>query len=237
MNYLTRTAVATAAVMALGACGTTSPSGLPAGAQAYQAFGQSSRSVAETSSEDEVIRINDRLAIRVLGEPDISGDGFRVDANGLVQMPLAGEMVVAGKTPNQVRAEVTRRLGARYIRDPQVAVVVVERARSTFAVEGAVREPGVFEANPDTTLLAALAQAKSPTNVARTNEVIIFRQINGERMGARFSLGDIRNGRASDPRVLAGDTIVVGHSNLKSAWREFLQAVPAFNVFYVFKSL
>ena len=58
-----------------------------------------------------------------------------------------------------------------------------------------------------------------------------------ERLGARFNLDDIRKGRAADPLVLAGDTIVVGRSSLKDAWRQFLQAAPVFNVFYLFRGL
>ena len=134
-----------------------------------------------------------------------------------------------------MRDEIVRRLGARYIRNPQVAVVVLERVRTTFAVEGDVREPGVFTAVPGTTLLSAIAQAKSPTEVARLDEVMVFRVMNGQRMGARFNLADIRRGNAPDPQIIAGDTVVVGHSALRGAWREFLQAAPAFNLFYIFR--
>jgi polysaccharide export outer membrane protein len=116
-----------------------------------------------------------------------------------------------------------------------VAVIVTERRRTSFTVEGDVREPGVFEAVPGTSLLTAIAQAKSPTDTARLDEVMIFRVVGGQRMGARFNVDDIRKGRAADPQVLAGDTIVVGRSGLKSAWKQFLQAAPAFNLFYIFR--
>jgi polysaccharide export outer membrane protein len=105
----------------------------------------------------------------------------------------------------------------------------------TFAVEGDVREPGIFEAAPGTTLLSAIAQAKSTTDTAKLDEVMIFRNQAGQRLGARFNIGDIREGRAADPMILAGDTIVVGRSSLKNSWKQFLQAVPLLNLFYVFK--
>ncbi len=184
---------------------------------------------------DEVIRIGDRLAIRVLGEPELTSDLYRVDGTGYIQVPLAGEMIAAGLSPVELREELTRRLAARFIRNPQVAVIVTERRRTTFSVEGEVREPGIFEAAPQTTLLSAMAQAKSPTKVARLNEVMVFRLLKGERMGARFNLKEIRNGSAADPQILAGDTIVVGRSTLRGAWLEFLEAAPAFNLFYIFR--
>lgn len=206
------------------------PNALPVGPAAYAVFDNT-----EAWPDDNLIRIGDRLSVRVLGEPELTSDAYFVDARGNIQVPLAGEIAAAGRRPDQLRDAIVGRLGARYIRDPQVTVMVTERKRTTFAVEGDVREPGVFEAVPNTTLLSAIAQAKSPTDSAKLDEVMIFRVVSGQRLGARFNLDDIRKGRAADPLVLAGDTIVVGRSALKDAWRQFLQAAPVFNLFYIFR--
>lgn len=224
-------ATAVAAALACAGCETAGPNRLPTGAEANKAFPVR----VDAAIEDEVLRIGDRLAIRVLGEPELTSDLYRVDGSGKVQVPLAGEIAAAGLRPGELRDELVRRLGARFIRNPQVAVIVTERTKTTFAVEGDVREPGIFEATPTTTLLSAIAQARSPTDLAQLNEVMIFRIINGQRAGARFNLTDIRRGNAADPQVLAGDTVVVGHSAVKGAWKEFLQAAPAFNLFYIFR--
>jgi len=224
-------AFAALAALATTGCEHAREGTLPTGEAAYANFPPAPAARAE----DEVLRVGDRLAIRVLGEPELTSDLYRVDGNGKVQVPLAGEIDAAGLKPGEVRDELTRRLASRFIRDPQVAVIVTERFRTTFAVEGDVREPGIFEASANTTLLSAIAQAKSPTNVARLDEVMIFRMINGQRAGARFNLTEIRRGVASDPQVLAGDTVVVGHSGAKGAWREFLQSMPLFNLFYIFR--
>lgn len=228
-----KVALACAMLAALGCagCATGSRNTLPTGQAAIDKFPAPSA----VPVEDEVLRVGDRLAIRVMGEPELTSDLYRVDGNGNVQVPLAGEIAAAGLKPGELRDELTRRLGARFIRDPQVAVIITDRHRTTFAVEGEVREPGVFEANTSSTLLSAIAQAKSPTPVAKLDEVMIFRLINGQRAGARFNLSDIRNGAAPDPQVLAGDTVVIGHSAVKGAWREFLQAAPLFNLFYVIR--
>lgn len=224
--------VTCSALLLMGGCSSgTRPGNLPSGTAAYEAIPVR----AETGRDSETIRQGDRLAIRVLGEPELTSDLYRVDSTGYVQVPLAGEVIAEGRTPLELRDELIRRLGSRFIRDPQVAVIVIERRKSTFAVEGEVRDPGSFEAGPDTTLISALAQAKSPTNTAKLDQVMIFRMVNGQRMGARFNLVDIRNGSAPDPQVLAGDTVIVGYSSLKGAWREFLQAAPAFNLFYIFR--
>lgn len=222
--------MAALATLACAGCAESRQSLLPAGAAAYATI-----PIKADGEGDDVMRVGDRLAIRVLGEPELTSDLYHVDSNGTIQVPLAGELKAAGRRPAELRDELVSRLGARFIRDPQVAVIVTERNKTTFAVEGDVREPGVFEAMANTTLISAIAQAKSPTNVARLDEVMIFRTVNGQRMGARFNLADVRKGLAADPQVIAGDTIVVGHSSLKGAWREFLQAAPAFNLFYIFR--
>jgi polysaccharide export outer membrane protein len=216
---------------ALSACTVSNgPSPLPQGAAAYEAIPER----VDNGELSEKIRPGDRLGIRIFGEPELSSENYRVDAVGYLQIPLIGELPVGGQTPRELRAEITRRLATRYIRDPQVAVVVLDRPRSTFTVEGDVESPGVFEANGGTTLLTALAQARSPSKTAKLDEIMVFRVINGQRAGGRFNLTDIRRGRSPDPQILAGDTIVVGNSAIKSTWRDFLAAAPLFNIFTFF---
>jgi polysaccharide biosynthesis/export protein len=216
--------------LAVSGCAGGRPNPLPVGEAAYATMSGKGDILG-----DDIIRTGDHLSIRVMGEPELTSDAYIVDGKGAIQVPLAGEVLVAGRTSSEVRDDLTQRLGARYIRSPQVSVGVAERRRMTFAVEGDVREPGIFEAAPGTTLLSAIAQAKSTTDTAKLDEVMIFRAQAGQRLGARFNIGDIREGRAADPIILAGDTIVVGRSGLKNTWKQFLQAVPLFNLFYVFK--
>jgi len=231
MVKLRQQGLVAAAIMALSLGGCAGkPSPLPTGPQAYAVFPNT-----EAWPDEDTLRPGDHLSIRVLGEPELTSDAYVVDSSGSIQVPLAGQVPAAGRTSAELRDELVKRLGARFIRDPQVAVIVTERRRTTFTVEGDVREPGVFEAMPGTSLLTAVAQAKSPTDTAQLNEVMIFRVVNGQRMGARFNIDDIRKGLAADPQILAGDTVVVGRSGLKSAWKQFLQAAPALNLFYIFR--
>ena len=204
---------------------------LPAGPTAYETIPV--RAMDEIVAQQ--IRSGDKLSIRVFGEPELTSDDYLVDASGFIQVPLAGQVMAGGQSPDAVRQELVRRLGARFIRDPQVSVGVVERVKLTYAVEGQVTEPGVYEADSSTTLLAALARAKSPSKTAKLDEVLVFRVIDGKRMGARFDLLEVRAGRADDPQIIGGDTIVVGFSSAKGVWQDFLAAAPLFNLFYLFR--
>ncbi|MFM5952691.1 MAG: polysaccharide biosynthesis/export family protein, partial [Novosphingobium sp.] len=176
----------------------------------------------------------DQLSVQVFQEPELSTDKLQVDDVGRIQLPLAGDILAAGLTAPELSAVIAERLGRSYIRHPQVVASVLATREQSVAVEGEVKLPGVYKITPSDTLLSALARAQSPTNVARLDEVVVFRTVNGRRMGARFDLREIRAGNAPDPQVLGGDVIVVGFSSLKGVYRDILQAAPLLNVFTQF---
>jgi len=202
---------------------------VPSGAQAYDAI------PVQAHANDAAIQPGDRLSIIVLGEDALTSDKYWVDGAGTLIVPLAGDINTKGLTTSQVRAEITRRLGARYIRDPQVAISIVEHAKSTVTVEGEVKKAGRFEASPGLTLLGALALAESTSINARNSEVYVFRTLDGQRLVARFDISKVRRGQAPDPEIIAGDKVIVARSTPKSVWHDLLQAAPLFNIFYVFK--
>jgi polysaccharide biosynthesis/export protein len=218
--------------LALSGCGRSLQSeGLPSGAAAYAIA-----PAADTAGTPQAYRIGsgDTISVSVFQEPELSNDKLQVDDVGRIQLPLAGDILAAGLTAPELSAVIAERLGRDYIRHPQVVVSVVSTREQTVAVEGEVKLPGVYKINPSDTLLSAIARAQSPTNVARLDEVIVFRTVNGRRMGARFDLGQIRAGQAADPQILGGDVIVVGFSSLKGVYRDILQAAPLLNVFTQF---
>lgn len=220
-----------AAALLLSGCETSGNSPLPKGAAAYQAIPEH----AVSASQAEGILPGDHLAIKVFGEPELSGDSYVVDSNGFIQVPLLGEVIAAGQSARELALELQRRLSARYVRDASVTVAVIDRPQATYTVEGEVNSPGVYPATASSTLLSALAVSKSPTKTAKTDDIMVFRTINGQRAGGRFKLTDIRRGRAPDPQILPGDTIVVVNSALKSAFRDTLAALPLLNTFVLLR--
>lgn len=214
--------------VALAACSGSRMSAVPAGPAAYELIPPPDPNAPRTSY---VIVPNDVLNLQVFQEPDLSNDKLQVDNVGNIQMPLIGEISAAGRSPTDLAADIASRLSERYVVNPQVVISVTEQAKRFVSVEGQVNKPGVYEIDRDYTLLSAMAQAESPTEVASLDQVVVFRTINGARMAARFDLRDVRAGLAPDPQILGGDVVVVGFSSLKGAWRDFLKAAPAFNAF------
>lgn len=215
------------AVASLGGCFSPAEE-LPRGAAAYDL-------VPPASYQQDLsvyrIGVQDVISVRVFQEPDLSFDEVQVDASGTINFPLIGQLQAAGRTPVELSNDIEAGLGTRFIRSPQVVVGVVQSAALRIVVEGQVTEPGVYEIAGNSSLIEAIARAKGPTRVASLDEIIVFREIDGQRMGAVFNLQDIREGRAADPRILGGDRIVVGFSGVKGAYRDFLQAAPLLNAF------
>ena len=152
-----------------------------------------------------------------------------------MQLPLVGEVRAGGRSPSEVREYITQSLARNFLRQPQVAVGIIEHAKFSLTVEGEVQHAGRFEASPGMTLIGALALAQSTNKDANLEEVYIFRQLDDRRMGARFNLNEIRRGTMPDPQIVPGDVVVVGRSAVKGIWHEFLMAIPAFSIWYYLK--
>lgn len=175
---------------------------------------------------------NDVISVRVMRETDLSSDSIRIGESGTFVMPLIGSVQAAGRTPEDVAEDIRGRLGANYLVDPQVAVNVVQLESRIVTVEGAAKKPGMYQFVPGTTLIGAIALAGGPgVNVAKLDEVAVFRTIEGQPMVAVFDLKRVRAGIDPDPLILPGDKVVIGYSVLGQAFENILRAIPAINVF------
>jgi len=217
-----------AVALSLGGCASSRMKAVPAGQVAYEMIPPSDPNVATTSYK---LAPNDMLSVQVFQEPDLSNEKLKIDDNGNIQMPLVGEIKAAGRTASELSFEIASRLRKDYIVNPQVVVQVAEPAARYVTVEGEVKKPGVYEIDRQYTLLSAIARAESPTTVAALDEIVVFRNINGQRMAARFDLADIRAGISPDPQIQGGDVVVVGFSSVSAAWQDVLKAAPVFSSF------
>lgn len=202
---------------------------LSAGSAAYQVIpaGPSAAAVAT----DYRIGALDKLDVTVFQEPELSTKGIQVDASGSIALPLVGSVGVEGKTTSQLSRELELLLGAKYLKEPQVTVTVASSVSQKVSVQGEVTEPGVYQLNGPATLLDVISMAKGETEVATLNQVVVFRNVEGQRMGAVFDVASIRRGEAADPVIQGNDLVVVGYSAARRFWRNVLTAAPLFNVF------
>ena len=218
-----RLCVIVIAAPALAGCQPSLNSELPRGPSAYEVI----RDPAEMTPAAYMLRPGDKLAVNIFQEEDLSQRELQIDEAGTISLPLIGDMQAAGLSPGQLSRAIEAAYGRNYLRDPQANVVLLEARERTVSVEGEVKTAGVYKVQPGYTLLSALALAGSPTERARLDEVLIFRTVNGERMGARFDVTEVRAGRMPDPQILPGDVVVVGFSRARSLYRDALQILPS----------
>lgn len=104
----------------------------------------------------QTLRPGETLNITVADQPSLSRK-FTVESDGWVVFPLLGRVQAAGFTAEQLAADLTRRLGEGFLRNPQVRVDV-ERTRRVF-VFGGVTAPGMYQLTEHMTLIEVLARA------------------------------------------------------------------------------
>ena len=178
---------------------------------------------------DYVIGPQDKLTIRVFEVKDLSFDNEQVDASGQIMLPLIGKVMAAGKTPDQLEAELTTRLG-KYLQDPQVSVSIADSASQKVTVEGNVKNPGVYAVKGHTTLMQAIAMAGGPDDQADTHKVGVIRLEHGVRSAATVDFEAIKQGKAGDPLIQGDDVVVVGESRMKMVWNNVMKNLPIFSL-------
>jgi polysaccharide export outer membrane protein len=137
---------------------------------------------------------------------------------------MAGTIDVNGQSPEQLERTIEQRLAARYVRDPQVTVGIVETVSQVVTVDGEVRQPGIYPVAGRMTLMRTVARAQGATEFARTSHVVVFRTVEGRPMAALYDLRAIRLGAYEDPQIYPNDMVVVGESTARRIFPQILQA-------------
>jgi polysaccharide export outer membrane protein len=178
----------------------------------------------------------DVLNISVFKVPDLNKD-VQVAEDGTINYPLLGDVPAAGETAHQLEQQLTKKLGAKYLKNPQVTVLVKEFNSQRVTVSGAVKTSGVYAIKGKTSLMQVVAMAGDVDSSTDSGDVVVFRNINGQRSAAKFDIDAIKAGRAADPEVEPGDVVVVNSSVTKVALHNVLMALPLASTAAVFSGL
>lgn len=111
-------------------------------------------------AQDNEYRVGpkDLLEIRVLEIPELNVER-RVADNGMISLPLVGEISVQGLTAVQVRQRIESVLRERFVNRANVSIVVKEFANKPVTIVGAVVRPGSLNISGRWTLLQAISAA------------------------------------------------------------------------------
>jgi polysaccharide export outer membrane protein len=110
------------------------------------------------AADDYIVGEEDVIKITVYDHPELTTTE-RVSGEGIITLPLIGEIKVAGLTTDQTAKKIAARLSEGFIVDPNVSVFVVEfRSKKTIII-GYVNRPGMYMLSGDTTLLDLISLA------------------------------------------------------------------------------
>lgn len=169
----------------------------------------------------------DKLDIGVFGVEGLELREYRADGAGRISFPLAGTIDAIGMTPGELETEIAQRLRNGYIRDPQVTVNLKDTTSRVVTVGGQVQRPGSYPVVGRMTLVRAVAAAGGLGDFAQTDEVLIFRTVEGRKLAAIYDMRGIERGNYDDPEIYANDVVIVGDSPQKRAIRDLIGAIPA----------
>ncbi|WP_180112710.1 polysaccharide biosynthesis/export family protein [Acinetobacter sp. YH12131] len=156
----------------------------------------------------------DILSIYLWAYPELSGsnsdtnNGYQIDSQGYIQLPIIGRYQVVGKSLNQVNQEL-RRLFARYLKNPDVIVRVLSYQGQRYSVQGNIEKGGVYHlSDQPISIYAALGNAGGINAAQGDNAAITL-----IRQGRSYTLNSIELERAGyslhNLLIQANDTIYV----------------------------
>jgi protein involved in polysaccharide export with SLBB domain len=121
------------------------------------------------SSADGIIRVGDRIVLKVDGETQLS-DTFTVSAGPALVLPVVGSIPLVSVRREDIERQLTAEI-AKFIRSPSVRAHVLLR----LAVLGEVARPGFYVLPIDALVNDALMLAGGPTKDAKIETLRIQR--------------------------------------------------------------
>jgi len=153
----------------------------------------------------------DVVEVRVFQEPELSGV-FQVGNEGDIVFPLCKRVLVGGLTANGAAETIRACLAERYMRDPQVSVLVKEYNSKKVFVFGEVQKPGTFPYQDGMSVVQAVTLAGGFTKTAAQNATSVTRRVGGTETKIKVSVQDIALGRAPNFTLEPGDIVYVPES-------------------------
>lgn len=127
---------------------------------------------AAAAADRYVLGPNDRIRLKVYGEPDITGE-YEINSGGQVSIPLAGHIKAAGATTPQLERLIASALAKGIVRDPRVNVEIAQYR--PYYILGEVKKSGEYPYRLGLTVMDAVASAGGFTYRANENKVFLRR--------------------------------------------------------------
>lgn len=151
----------------------------------------------------------DSITISVWKELDLQRK-VMIRPDGRFSFPLAGEVLAAGRTPDEVRLDIEGKL-KKYIPEAVVTVIMEDFSGNRIYVIGQVNKPGMFIMNPQLTVLQALSLAGGSTPFAKLDDISVLRGSGAAQKSLPFRYNQVVEGKSLQQNIAleSGDVVVV----------------------------
>lgn len=174
-------------------------------------FGQSPGIAADTVSTEPTYLLGpeDVLKVAVWKDEHLTQETV-VRPDGMITFPLIGDVVASGRTVEDVRNEIAKRL-VKFIPNPNVTVTVLKVLSYRIYVLGRVNKPGEYQVGHHTDVLQALSMAGGLTPYAAENDIKVIRRNGVDEQVFPFRYGDAQKGKDLRQNILLqrGDLVMV----------------------------
>lgn len=157
----------------------------------------------EASAATYQLGVNDEVQVSVFGAHPIDVK-TRVKENGVVTLPILGEVQAAGSTAGQLASAIAEKLkSGKYYVNPIVNVEITNFVSNSVTAFGSLQQPGLYPIDRPLTVAMMLARAGGTRSDA-ADYVILRRPGQPDK---RVVLDELANG--SDEALRAGDSLFV----------------------------
>jgi len=157
-----------------------------------------------------VVGVGDVLDINVWKEGELSKT-VPVRPDGMITLPLIGEIKASGLTPVQLQDQLTAAL-EKVVSEPQVTVMVVSVNSLSFNIVGSVLKPGYYPLTKPVTVLDAIALTGGFRDFAKQNKIYVLRtKPDGTQERLKFNYKQVIKGKNMSQNILLQprDTLVI----------------------------
>ncbi len=165
-------------------------------------------------NSDYILQPGDLVEIQVFMEDDMKRI-LRIATNGTITYPLIGNIKISGYSVSDAEYILSSAL-KKYIKNPQVSMLIQEYGNKTVYVLGQVAKPAAIQIPPEKplTVLEAITSVGGFTDIAAVSRVRVLRMENGKQTSIDVDITQItkQGNKALDIPLKPGDVVFVPQS-------------------------
>ena len=131
-----------------------------------------------------------------------------VRIDGKISLPLLDDIQASGRTPLQLKEELTKKLSG-FVDNPTVTVTVKEANSYRVFISGEVKQPGIVRIRSEVTLVNLIIMVGGFTEWANKRKILIITKENGKEKRITANYNKIIDGDIPDIVIKPGDTVII----------------------------